>query len=89
MTTFVCKICGAEIRGTFERVDARADTELTRRPDGSIAYEHTGAGTEVFWDGMLTQKREGKTLFLCRSGHDVTEDEIVEEALYRGVLVDF
>lgn len=57
---------GSEINGTFELVPGAADVSF--EADGE--WEHSGNGTDMFWDGSETQKIEGCPIFTDKDGSD-------------------
>lgn len=59
---------GDELQGTYELVEGAAD--VTFDTDNECGYDHTGNGTEMFWDGALTLQIADVTMFLDESGHD-------------------
>jgi len=70
---------GEPILGTLEAVTARSEIAHFQKPgDVGCEYEYAG-GSEIFWDGMETQMRDGKTLFLCAAGEEWTVDQLVFE----------
>lgn len=71
---------GEEILGTYEMCPARSEIAFFQKPDEKTGceYEHEG-GSEMFWDGMTTQERDGKTVFLCAAGEEWTVDQLVFE----------
>jgi hypothetical protein len=67
---------GSPIVGTFEKVHAVAKTIITDRDaNGELIWDHEG-GSEIFWDSMETQTKDGKIVFLDVDGLEWTEDEI-------------
>lgn len=70
---------GEEILGTYEMCPARSEIAYFQKPGATgCEYEHAG-GSEMFWDGMTTQERDGETLFLCAAGSEWTVDQLVFE----------
>lgn len=68
-----CPECGEELWGTLEDITGCA--LMSRDKDGE--YSYTGS-TEVFWDGQMTRTEGGKTILLCRGGHDWPAEKIGE-----------
>ena len=67
---------GDEILGTYEMCPARSEiTDFYRGDDGTVMYNHSGE-SEMFWDAMETQTKDGKTVYLCSNGQEWTEDEL-------------
>lgn len=71
---------GEAIEGTYEMVPGVAACTFYRGEDGEMTYDHDG-GTEMFWDGALTQQvadgpKKGQTLFLCSKGEEWTVDQL-------------
>ena len=70
---------GARILGTLERLTARAEIaedSFARLPNGKIYFEHEG-GTELFYDDMTTETRDGEMVFLDDAGHDWTSSQLI------------
>lgn len=76
-----------EIAGTLEYVSGRADIGEAWLEDGELRFEHSGNGTEMFWDGMLTMTVGGRTAFMTEDGTLYTADELAIR-LEDGTLVN-
>ena len=72
------KRTGAEIRGTLELLQGRAEIEHFRRgPDGKLEYEHEG-GTVIFYDASETKTDDnGSVVFLDDDGEEVLETDVI------------
>jgi len=68
---------GERIIGTLETVEARAELDengVELKDDGS--YEPHQEGSEIFYDSMRTQERDGKLLYLDVQGRTWTDDQL-------------
>ena len=72
------KRTGAEILGTLELLQGRADIdEMRRAPDGKLHYDHEG-GTVIFYESSETKTDDnGSIIFLDADGEEVAETDVV------------
>jgi hypothetical protein len=71
---------GSGILGTLEIIQGRCDTfrdGFSRAADGTLEYDHSGNGTEMFWDGAETASKDGESLFLDEDGEEWKESELI------------
>jgi hypothetical protein len=64
---------GDEIQGTSEVTEGAAAVDFTSA-DGD--FDHSG-GTNMFWDGQVTNTIDGVPLFTCASGEDWLKHHLV------------
>lgn len=66
---------GERIVGSLEIVEARANFDTVERlEDGSLEPDYNGS--DVFYDSMRTQEREGQLLYLDYNGNEWTQDQL-------------